>query len=149
MFQGVIIKNLTKYEDERGWLSEMFRTDETDVKPLMGYISSTNPGIVRGPHEHKNQTDIFVFMGPGNVELILWDNRKDSSTFGEKIMIEAGEENPTMAIVPPGIVHAYKNVGNIDAWCINLPDKLYKGEGRQEDVDEIRWENDPGSPFKI
>lgn len=147
--EGVIIKNLTKYEDERGWLAEIFRSDEIETNPVMGYVSATKPGIMRGPHEHQYQTDIFAFIGPGSVELMLWDNRKDSPTFGEKIMVEVGEENPTMAIVPPGVVHAYKNIGNIDAWCINLPDKLYKGEGKKEEVDEIRWENDPNSPFKI
>lgn len=149
MFKSVIIKNLTKYEDERGWLSEIFRNDEMETEPVMGYVSSTKPGIARGPHEHKNQTDVFAFIGPGNVELMLWDNRKESETFGEKITITAGENNPIVAIVPPGIVHAYKNIGDIDAWCINLPDKLYKGEGKKEEVDEIRWEQDPNSPFKI
>lgn len=149
MFKGVEIKNLVKYEDERGWLAEIFRNDEIGTRPVMGYVSATKPGIVRGPHEHKNQTDVFAFIGPGSVELMLWDNRKDSLTFGEKILVECGEDNPTMAIVPPGVVHAYKNVGNVDAWCINLPDKLYKGERKQEQVDEIRWENDQNSPFKI
>ncbi len=149
MIEGVVIKNLVKYGDERGWLAEIFRKDEIEARPVMGYVSATKPGVVRGPHEHKNQTDIFAFIGPGSVELMLWDNRKESPTFGEKILVECGENNPTLAIVPPGVVHAYKNVGEIDAWCINLPDKLYKGEGRREEADEIRWENDPNSPFKL
>ena len=63
--------------------------------------------------------------------------------------IETGENNPVLAIVPPGVVHAYKCISDENAWCINLPDKLYKCEGKKEEVDEIRWENKEDSPYKI
>jgi len=46
-------------------------------------------------------------------------------------------------------VHGYKNISNVDGWCINMPDKLYKGEGKSEEVDEIRWESNIESPYKI
>jgi len=32
---------------------------------------------------------------------------------------------------------------------INMPDKLYKGVLKQDEIDEIRWEKDPESPYKI
>jgi len=147
--QGVIIKKLEKYTDERGWLTEIYRNDEFDFKPAMSYVSITKNGVVRGPHEHKNQSDCFVFLGPGNFELHLWDNREISKTKGENLKIEVGENNPTMVIVPPGVIHGYKCVSKEDAYCINLPDKLYKGENKKEEVDEIRWENMKDSPFKI
>lgn len=149
MIDGIIVKKLNKYPDERGWLTEIFRDDETRPNPVMAYVSATKPGIARGPHEHIRQTDIFVFIGPGTVELNLWDRRENSATRGEHIKIEAGENNPSVVIVPPGVVHAYKCVSEKDAWCINLPDKLYKGEGKKEEVDEIRWENNPDSLYKL
>ena len=147
--QGLVIKKLTKFEDKRGWLSEIYRSDEFEFEPTMSYVSATNPGFVRGPHEHKKQSDCFVFVGPGNFELNLWDNRKNSPTKGEHVKIEVGEANPTMAIVPPGVVHGYKCVSETAGYCINLPDKLYKGKNKKEEVDEIRWEKDLNSPFKI
>ena len=149
MIKDVIIKKLEKYNDERGWLAEIYRSDEFDFKPTMSYVSATKNGVIRGPHEHKFQSDCFVFVGPGNFELHLWDNREESETKGEYLKIEVGEASPTMVIVPPGVVHGYKCVSLEDAYCINLPDKLYKGEGKQEEIDEIRWEKDPNSPFKI
>ena len=150
MIEGVIIKNLTKYEDERGWLTEIFRKDELDgYQPVMSYVSSTKPGIIRGPHEHQLQSDCFVFIGPGTFELYLWDRRESSKTNGEHIKIEVGDNNPTLVIVPPGIVHGYKCIGDKDAWSINFPDKLYKGENKSEEIDEIRWENKEDSPYKI
>jgi dTDP-4-dehydrorhamnose 3,5-epimerase len=176
LFDGLIVKNLEKFHDDRGWLCEVYREDETNYKikriteknldphiniveeqeiefdvykPAMSYVSMTNPGIVRGPHEHKYQSDFFIFVGPGDFMLYLWDNREDSKTYGEFIEMKVGTINPTCVIVPPGIVHGYKCVSDIPAWSINLPDKLYKGHGKQEEVDEIRWEKIEDSPFKI
>jgi len=144
MIEGVIIKKLSKFEDARGWLTEIYRRDDLNgYQPVMSYLSSTKPGVARGPHEHVKQSDCFVFVGPGTFELYLWDKK------GGELKMEVGENNPTLVIVPPGIVHGYKCIGNKDAWSINLPDKLYKGEGKKEEIDEIRWEEDPDSPYKI
>jgi len=149
MIKDVVVKKLNKYNDERGWLSEIWREDEDNFNPAMGYVSITKPGVIRGPHEHKFQSDCFVFLGPGSFELSLWDRRADSSTNGEHVKIEVGENNPTMVIVPPGVVHGYKAIGKNPAFSVNLPDKLYKGKDKKEEIDEIRWEEDKESPYKI
>ncbi len=149
MIKGVVIKQLEKFNDDRGWLAEIFRIDEIRYQPAMAYVSVTKPNVVRGPHEHKEQSDFFVFVGPGTFALYLWDNRQDSETFEKKQVIEVGEKNPVTVLVPPGVVHGYKCISKEPAYCINLPDKLYKGEFKQEEVDEIRWESAPSSPFKI
>ncbi|MBU0722457.1 dTDP-4-dehydrorhamnose 3,5-epimerase family protein [Patescibacteria group bacterium] len=149
MITGVIIKKIAKHEDGRGWLAEFYRQDEMKYQPVMAYASITKPGVARGPHEHKFQADGFVFIGPGNFELHLWDRRKNSRTDGEHMEIQAGENNPILVIVPPGVVHGYKCVGDKDGLCINMPDKLYKGEGKKEEVDEIRWENQENGKYKI
>ena len=60
-----------------------------------------------------------------------------------------GEDFPAMVIVPPGVVHGYKNIGISPGTVINFPNKLFAGERRKEFVDEIRHENDPKSPFRI
>ncbi len=149
MIHGVIIKPLSKNKDERGWLAEIFRRDELDFDPVMSYISLTNPGIIRGPHEHVQQSDCFVFLGPGSFRLYLWDRRAKSPSNGEALEIEVGENNPSLVIVPPGVVHGYKCISDIPALSINLPDKLYKGINKAQEVDEIRWEKDENSPYKI
>lgn len=149
MINGVIIKKIEKYVDNRGWLAEIFRRDELDFDMAMAYVSLTEPGIIRGPHEHKEQSDCFVFLGPGSFRLHLWDRRDSSATNGESLEIEVGQDNPTLVIVPPGVVHGYKCISDIPALSINLPDKLYKGDGKKEEVDEIRWEKMEDSPYKI
>lgn len=70
---------------------------------------ATIPGIARGPHEHREQADIFAFIGPGNFRIHLWDNRGDSPTNKIRMIIFGGEDNPLLVVVPPGVVHGYKN----------------------------------------
>jgi len=148
---GVLIKDLKRYTDKRGWLIELFRHDELDTAnhPVMAYVSLTHPGIVRGPHEHVDQADCFCFIGPSTFRLHLWDNRKDSPACGQKFEFDAGENAPAMVIVPKGVVHGYQNVGTVDGIVYNAANRLFMGPGRQEPVDEIRHEADPNSPFKI
>lgn len=146
--EGVLTRSLQRYSDARGWLSELFRLDELPegFQPAMGYFSVTKPGIARGPHEHVHQTDAFAFLD-GQYELHLWENRP---SMGEKhVVLRVGAESPTLVFVPPGVVHAYKNIGNSDAFVLNFPNQLYAGEGKKQPVDEIRHESDPASPFRL
>jgi dTDP-4-dehydrorhamnose 3,5-epimerase len=46
------------------------------------------------------------------------------------------------------VVHAYKNVGNKVGWVLNFPNRLYKGDGGKDTVDEIRHEDDPHTAFR-
>ena len=149
--EGVHLIELKRYEDERGHLMETFRRDElpVPVEPAMSYMSITKQGQSRGPHEHREQTDVFSFTGPGKFVLKLWDNREDSSTFGNYLEMEVGEGRPATVIVPPGVVHGYKNLSDWPAMVINYPDRLYRGEGKKREVDEIRHEDNPDSPFKV
>jgi dTDP-4-dehydrorhamnose 3,5-epimerase len=142
--EGVIIEQLTKFSDDRGYLVETFRIDNllNELRPVMSYVSYTKPGVARGPHEHMEQTDIFCFMGPGNFKIKLWDNRKGSKTFRCCKEVIGGEDNPLRIIVPPGVVHGYRNISEeADGMVINYPDKLYRGWDKKEEVDEIRHED--------
>jgi dTDP-4-dehydrorhamnose 3,5-epimerase len=119
-----------------------------EAQPVMAYLSMTKPGVVRGPHEHREQTDFFAFAGPSDFEVTLWDDRSGSPTSGRRETFVLGASRPATLIVPPGVVHAYRNVGKVEGWVLNFPNRLYKGPGREEPVDEIRYENDPNSSFK-
>ncbi len=147
MIPGVVIRPVKRFDDERGWLMELFRDDELpqNFTPTMGYISMTKPGVARGPHEHVAQTDAFVFLN-GSYELYLWENRPGNEPAMETLKV--GAENPCIAFVPPGVVHAYRNVGKEEAFVLNFPNKLYAGWGKSDPVDEIRHE-DTDSEFKL
>jgi dTDP-4-dehydrorhamnose 3,5-epimerase len=146
---GVIWKTLKVNHDRRGWLCELFRHDEmpAQLQPAMAYISETLPGVARGPHEHLQQSDAFCFLGPAPFHLYLWDNRSEAQTYlsHEIALIN----RPTAVLIPPGIVHAYRNVGAAPGLIVNCPNRLYRGEGRRDPVDEIRHEDDPHTIFRL
>jgi len=149
--RGVVVRKLKRFPDERGWLTELFRHDELEKEffPAMAYISSTIPGVTRGPHEHWDQADLFCFIGPSNFKLRLWDNRKESETFGSVMTMVVGEKEPAAVLIPAGVVHGYQNVGDVDGIVINCPNRLYAGAGRKEKVDEIRHESNGETIFRM
>lgn len=148
---GVVITPRVFNRDPRGWLVELFRNDELEAchYPQMAYLSETMPGVTRGPHEHTDQTDYFAFIGPGDFRLYLWDARPGSPTEGNRIVRLLGESNAAAVIVPPGVVHAYKNVGMKAGQVFNAPNQLFAGVGKVGPIDEIRHENAVNSPYVI
>jgi dTDP-4-dehydrorhamnose 3,5-epimerase len=148
---GVSWRSLRAHHDSRGWLCELFRQDEmpADVQPAMAYLSETLPGATRGPHEHLQQTDYFCFLGKAEFKLYLWDNRLESPTYlcHEIAILRPGR--PLTVAIPPGVVHAYRNVGDSAGLVVNCPNRLYRGDGRNDPVDEIRHEDDPHSVFQL
>ena len=148
---GIIWKPLRKYQDGRGWLCELFRHDEIPAEfyPAMAYISMTEAGVARGPHEHADQADYFCFLGPSNFKMYLWDNRPNSATYLTRQVEIVGADNPMALIVPPGVVHAYKNIGSEPGIVFNCPNRLYKGPSRKGPVDEIRHEADKNTHFLL
>lgn len=149
--EGVIVKALDQYSDERGWLMEIYRVDSTPAEyhPAMTYLSLTKPGVARGPHEHIDQADYFCFAGPSDFKVYLWDNRPESPTYKARMTFVAGDSLPTVVIVPKKVVHAYKNVGTKDGLVINCPNRLFKGVAKKEPVDEVRYENEANSPYVL
>lgn len=149
--KDVVIRDVRKFTDERGWLTELFRHDELTAEffPVMSYTSATGPGIARGPHEHVDQADLFCFIGPSNFKLRLWDNRAASETFNNVVTLVVGEGNPKSVLIPAGVVHAYQNVGEVDGIVFNFPNRLYMGVGKKEEIDEIRHEDDPNTIYRM
>ncbi len=151
LIPGVVCRLLEVHQDQRGWLAEIFRQDELpqDNIPVMAYISVTHPGVGRGPHAHRQQTDLFCFPGPGEFRVTLWDQRPESPAFGLRQEFILGENSPGLIIIPPGVVHGYRNQSERPGLVCNFANRLYRGPGRQEPVDEIRFEDAPDSPFRL
>ena len=144
MIEGVVVTPLKRINDPRGWLVELFRVDEWPVElhPAMAYVSLTLPGVIRGPHEHHEQADLFCFVS-STFKLRLWDKRAWSATLNAIDTYLTGEGNPLAVLVPSGVVHAYQNVGSTSGFVINCPNRLYAGWGHAAVVDEIRHEGNP------
>src|SRR5262249_32904709 len=121
MIEGVKIKRLKVIPDERGFLMEMMRDDDDFFRKFgQVYLSVVYPGVVKGWHYHKKQTDHFVFV-KGMAKVVLYDNREGSKTRGEINEFFMGEQNPILLVIPPFVLHGMKGIGTEPAYLVNTP----------------------------
>ena len=141
---GVRTKALRAIPDERGWLMEILRRDETDLLPVFGqvYLSATYPGVVKGWHYHKKQVDNFACIA-GMVKLVLVDTREESPTKGAINEFFIGAQNPTLVQVPSLVYHGWKCISTEMSVVLNLPTEAY----RYEEPDEYRLEPHGTLPY--
>ena len=85
-------------------LGGRFRTETTQVSAAFSY-----PGTIKAFHFHQYQTDLWVPAGMFQVALV--DLRADSPTFGVKNTIYVGALRPWQILIPPGVGHGYKVIG--------------------------------------
>ena len=104
-----------------GDLTVIWRDWDNIIKktPKMVYLSSVNPGEIKGPHLHKNRTSYF-FCIHGKVVFIIQD---ENGNFEE---MEVDSENPVLICVPNGIASAHVNVGKEQARILVLADIAWK-----------------------
>ncbi len=123
--EGVTVKELRVIPDERGRLMEILRDDD-DIFEKFGqvYLTTAYPGVVKGWHYHKVQTDYFTCVS-GMMKLVLYDSREDSKTQGKINEFFIGDYNPMLVRIPPGVLHGFKCVSEKEALVINIPTEHY------------------------
>jgi len=140
LIDGVKLKKLKVIPDERGRLMEMLRSDdELFIKFGQVYMTSAYPGVVKGWHYHKRQTDNMVVVR-GMMKVVLYDSRKESGTYKEVNEFFMGAHNPMLLQIPAYVFHGFKCITDYEAICINIPTEPYD----YQEPDEFR--EDPHSP---
>jgi dTDP-4-dehydrorhamnose 3,5-epimerase len=111
MIEGVKIVPLKQIPDERGKIMHMLKnTDPHFDKFGEIYFSVAYPGVIKGWHLHTKQVQFYAVIS-GMVKLVLFDERKNSSTKGELMEIFTGEDNYQLIRIPIGVVNGYKTIG--------------------------------------
>jgi len=140
MIQGVEVKQLTPRADERGFLMELLRSDDSIFTKFgQCYVSMNYPGVIRAWHWHKKQDDFFVVM-KGMIKVGLYDMREGSPTRGEVGEFYLGDNNNIMLKIPVGVVHGYKTVGTEPSLLINFPSEVYNPQ--EPDEYRLPWDTD-------
>ncbi len=144
LIDGVEIKRLVTHADERGSLTELLRRDDPIFEGFgQCYVSVSYPGVIRGWHYHKKQTDYFTCV-VGMIKVPLYDMRPGSPTHGVINEFFIGEENRIVVKIPVGVLHGFKNVGHKPCYLINFPSEPYD----PNDPDEYRVPYDsPDIPY--
>ena len=130
--EGVKVKRLRVLPDERGRLMEILRCDD-DLYTQFGqvYMTTAYPGVVKGWHYHKIQTDTMAVVR-GMMKLVLYDSREDSPTYNMVNEIFFGEHNPLLIQIPPFVFHGFKAISEYEAIVINIPTEPYSYEQPDE-----------------
>ncbi len=125
MIKGVVVKKLRVIPDERGRLMEILRSDD-EMFSRFGqvYMTTAHPGVVKGWHYHKKQSDNMAVV-KGMMKIVLYDSRDDSPTKGEVNEFFVGELNPILVHIPPLVFHGFKCVSADEAIVINTPTEKY------------------------
>lgn len=132
LIDGVFLKRLRLIPDERGFLMEMLRSDDPMFQKFgQVYVSAAYPGVVKGWHYHKIQTDNFVVV-KGMMKVVLYDGREGSSTHGEIVELFMGELNPLLVTIPPGVLHGMKAIGTEPGMIVNCPTEPYAYDNPDE-----------------
>jgi dTDP-4-dehydrorhamnose 3,5-epimerase len=141
--EGVILRELKVNRDPRGTLTELLRSDWSDVfgdnMPFRQvYTSTTAPGVARDEdrwHVHQHQTDRFYCLS-GRIVVVIADSRPDSPSRQRIMLVElaAGDDSPApiMVTIPPGTLHGFVVTSRSPAVLANFPNRLYDptDEGR-------------------
>jgi len=113
MIDGVEIKDLATYPDERGFFREIIRKTDVFFSAGFGQLSHScmYPGIAKAWHIHKYQTD-WWYVPIGNLKLALFDKRPNSPTHGELQTVFMGENYPARVVkIPPEVAHGCRALG--------------------------------------
>lgn len=122
--EGVQITPLKIFSDDRGSVMHMLRND-SKIFDKFGeiYFSTIFKDKIKAWHLHKEATLNYACVY-GEVQLVLFDERKGSSTFGEYQELLLSLKNYSLITIPPNIWNGFKGLSDkfsIIANCLNLP----------------------------
>ena len=122
MIEGVVLTKKKQYQDERGKIMHMMRNDDRMFKKFGEvYFSSVFENQVKAWHLHKKMTLNYVAV-VGKVKFVLYDDRKNSKTFGNIQEIILSCENYFLLTVPPLVWNGFKSADNNSAIISNCSD---------------------------
>ena len=117
--EGVVIKPLRVISDERGFVLHMMRRDDPLFQQFGEiYFSIVYPGVIKGWHLHRKMTLNYAVVS-GMIKLVLYDSRKESSSYGRIQEICIGERNYSLVQIPPLVWNGFQGLGTRQAIVAN------------------------------
>jgi len=146
LIQGVQVQPYDLWPDDRGYFLEVIRMRQglaQDFPPETTQVSAalSYPGTIKAFHFHRHQTDLWA-PAQGMFQVTLVDLRPGSPTFGRKNTLYCGALRPWQILIPPGVGHGYKVIGETPAMLIYVTNRLYN----PQDEGRIPY-NDPGIQY--
>ncbi len=136
LIDGVRVERFALWPDDRGYFLEVGRFGQdllknypsasTQISAALSY-----PGTIKAFHLHRFQTDLWT-PAQGMFQVALVDLRAASRTNGSRNTFYVGSLRPWRILIPPGVAHGYKVVGDVPGMLIYATDRFYdpSDEGR-------------------
>jgi dTDP-4-dehydrorhamnose 3,5-epimerase len=103
VIDGVEVYPLPRYEDERGWFTELMRSSNLPKQVKQSNLVFSRKGVIRGLHYHeRGQSDLFACLS-GMVRIVVLDRAT-----GETFTVDIGDDNPVTVFVPGTHAHGYE-----------------------------------------
>ena len=112
MIDGVVFKELTTWNDQRGFFLEIIRATDNFFDCGFGQWSHSLmfDGVIKAWHFHNIQTDFF-YVCSGVARVGLCDLRPKSSTYKQTMDFFMGDYQPVRIVkIPPRVAHGVKAV---------------------------------------
>ena len=106
-----------------------------EVEPKMVYVSSVNPGEIKGPHLHTKRDSYFVCIR-GKVIFVAKDEK------GNYLEIESSEKKPVLIQVPKNFISAHINPTNEVSTILTLANPAWTpndDEMKNVTFDDYDW----------
>jgi dTDP-4-dehydrorhamnose 3,5-epimerase len=131
--EGVELFPLQRFDDERGWFTELARASALPKPPLQANLSFSRRGVIRGLHYHeRGQSDLFVCLR-GTARVVVLDRDRDRA-----VSVDIGDENRVAVYVPGHHAHGFEALA--DVLMLYLVTEEYAAADPDENV--VPW-NDP------
>lgn len=115
----IVVKQLKTHVDDRGYLVELVRSDDSFFTQFgQAYVSVINSGVVKGFHKHSRQTEQITCVS-GQVRLVLVDTRSGGANITEYHLSPLA---PKVVVIEPEIWYGWCCIGNEPAMLINITD---------------------------
>jgi dTDP-4-dehydrorhamnose 3,5-epimerase len=142
---GVVLKPLKRVINERGWLLEVQRDDDSEFIGFgQAYVTATPPGIVKAWYRHLRQIDNLAAVS-GLLRVVLFDGRADSPTCGALMELTVGFEQPRLVQIPHGVWHGFSPIGGAECLILHLNSHPYDFD--QTDEDRLPFDS-PAIPYR-
>jgi dTDP-4-dehydrorhamnose 3,5-epimerase len=131
LIPGVEVSDFTLWPDDRGYFLEVARLGTGQVAnfPANSQVSCalSYPGTIKAFHFHRHQTDFWVPV-LGMFQVALVDLRSGSPTFGKRNTLYVGSMCTWNILIPPGVGHGYKVIGESAAMLVYVTNRIYNPE---------------------
>jgi len=133
VIDGVQLIPRRRHADDRGYVTEIFRSDEEHFEKFgQAYVAACYPGVVKAWHRHARQTDHFYVVA-GTMKVGIHDDRPDSPTRGQYQVVILGQRgDDAQLVIPAGLWHGMMALETFSV-MLNIPNAVYDHDNPDEE----------------